>query len=80
MTELFFEYRFSLKITVLLFAVLGILQNLFPILEIPGIQYFLFQTFLYFILFDLFYEIAGLKFDVIYNGLNSFFRVFRRID
>jgi hypothetical protein len=80
MTELFFEYRFSLKITVLLFAVLGILQTLFPLLEIPGIQYFLFQTFLYFILFDLFYEIAGLKFDVIYNGLNSFFRVFRRID
>ena len=80
MTELFFEYRFSLKITVLLFAVLGILQTLFPLLKIPGIQYFLFQTFLYFILFDLFYEIAGLKFDVIYNGLNSFFRVFRRID
>ena len=80
MTELFFEYRFSLKITVLLFAVLGLLQTLFPLLKIPGIQYFLFQTFLYFILFDLFYEIAGLKFDVIYNGLNSFFRVFRRID
>ena len=79
-TELFFEYRFSLKITVLLFAVLGLLQTLFPLLKIPGIQYFLFQTFLYFILFDLFYEIAGLKFDVIYNGLNSFFRVFRRID
>ena len=79
-TELFFEYRFSLKITVLLFAVLGLLQTLFPFLKIPGIQYFLFQTFLYFILFDLFYEIAGLKFDVIYNGLNSFFRVFRRID
>jgi hypothetical protein len=80
MTELFFEYRFSLKITVLLFAVLGLLQTQFPFLKIPGIQYFLFQTFLYFILFDLFYEIAGLKFDVIYNGLNSFFRVFRRID
>ena len=79
-TELFFEYRFSLKITVLLFAVLGFLQTLFPFLKIPGIQYFLFQTFLFFILFDLFYEIAGLKFDVIYNRLNSFFRVFRRID
>jgi hypothetical protein len=79
-TELFFEYRFSLKITVLLFAVLGLLQTLFPLLKIPGIQYFLFQTFLYFILFDLFYEIASLKFNIIYNGLNSFFRVFRRID
>ena len=53
---------------------------MFPALKIPGVQYFLFQTFLYFILFDLFYEIAGLKFDAIYNGLNSFFRIFRRID
>ena len=79
-TELFFEYRFSLKITVFLFAVLGLLQTLFPLLKIPGVQYFLFQTFLYFILFDIFYEIAGLKFDAIYNGLNSFFRIFRRID
>lgn len=78
--ELFFEYRFSLKITVFLFAVLGLLQTLFPLLKIPGVQYFLFQTFLYFILFDIFYEIAGLKFDTIYNGLNSFFRIFRRID
>lgn len=78
--ELFFEYRFSLKITVFLFAVLGLLQTMFPLLKIPGVQYFLFQTFLYFILFDIFYEIAGLKFDTIYNGLNSFFRIFRRID
>jgi hypothetical protein len=75
--DLFFEYRFTLKITVLLFAILGLLQISFPGLKIPGVQYFLFQTFLYFILFDLFYELAGLKFDTIYNGLNSLFRVFR---
>ena len=76
----FFEYRFSLKITVMIFAVLGLLQNMFLALRIPGVQYFLFQTFIYFILFDLFYELAGLKFDTIYNGLNSFFRVIRRVD
>jgi hypothetical protein len=76
----FFEYRFSLKITVMIFAVLGLLQNVFPALKIPGVQYFLFQTFIYFILFDLFYELAGLKFDTIYNGLNSFFRVIRRVN
>ncbi len=74
----FFEYRFSLKITVMIFAVLGLLQNMFPALKIPGVQYFLFQTFIYFILFDLFYELAGLKFDTIYNGLNSFFRVIQK--
>ncbi|MBZ2165779.1 hypothetical protein [Methanobacterium spitsbergense] len=76
----FFKYRFSLKITVMIFAVLGFLQNMFPALRIPGVQYFLFQTFIYFILFDLFYELVGLKFDIIYNGLNSFFRVIRRVD
>ncbi len=79
-TEQFFEYRFTLKVTVLIFAVLGLLQTTFTGLKIPGVQYFLFQTFLYFILFDLFYELAGLKFDAIYNVLNSFFRVFRRIN
>lgn len=79
-TELFFEYRFTLKITVFIFAILGLLQISFSGLKIPGVQYFLFQSFLYFILFDLFYELAGLKFDAIYNGLNSFFRGFRRID
>ncbi len=75
MIKKFFEYRFSLKITVMIFAVLGLLQNMFPALKIPGVQYFLFQPFIYFILFDLFYELAGSKFDAIYNGLNSFFRV-----
>jgi ABC-type amino acid transport system permease subunit len=78
--EMFFEYRFTLKVTILIFAVLGILQNTFPGLKVPGVQYFLLQTFVYFILFDLFYEIVGLKFIAIYNGLNSFFRVFRRIN
>jgi hypothetical protein len=76
----FFEYRFTLKITVMIFALLGLLQNMFPVLIIQGVQYFLFQTFIYFLLFDLFYELAGLKFDTIYNGLNSFFRVIRRVN
>lgn len=78
--EIFFEYRFTLKVTILIFAVLGILQNTYPGLKVPGVQYFLLPTFIYFILFDLFYEIAGLKFNAIYNGLDSFFRVFRRIN
>jgi hypothetical protein len=76
----FFEYRFTLKITVMIFALLGLLQNMFPVLIIQGVQYFLIQTFIYFLLFDLFYELAGLKFDTIYNGLNSFFRVIRRVN
>ncbi len=76
----FFDYRFTLKITVLIFAVLGLLQTTFTGLKIPGIQYFQFQTFIYFLLFDISYELVGLKFDTIYNGLNSFFRTIRRIN
>ncbi len=78
--KLFFEYRFTLKITVFMFALLGLLQSSYPALQIPGVQYFLLPTFIYFLLFDLFYELAGLKFDTIYNGLNSFFRNIRRIN
>ena len=78
--RLFFEYRFTLKITILTFALLGLLQSTHPGLNIPGVQYFLLPTFIYFILFDLFYEVAGLKFNTIYDGLNSIFRVFRKID
>ena len=78
--KMFFEYRFTLKVVVLLFAILGILESTYPGLKIPGVQYFLLQTFVFFILFDLFYEIAGLKFNTIYDGLNSIFRVFRRIN
>jgi hypothetical protein len=80
MAKMFFEYRFTLKVAVLLFAILGIFQSTYPGLKIPGVQYFLLQTFVFFILFDLFYEIAGLKFNTIYDGLNSIFRVFRRIN
>jgi len=78
--EFFFEYRFCLKITVFIFAILGLIQPFIGGLNLPGIQYFQIQTFIYFLLFDLFYEFAGLKFDVIYNGFNNFFRVFRRVN
>ena len=78
--ELFFDYRFTLKIAVLVFAVLGLLVPYFPVLVQPNIQYFQFQTFIYFLFFDICYEIAGLKFDTIYNGFNNIFRIFRRVN
>ena len=78
--KLFFEYRFTLKLAVLSFALLGLLQSTYPGLNVPGVQYFLLPTFVYFILFDFFYELAGLKFNTIYDGFNSIFRVFRKID
>jgi len=78
--EFFFDHRFTLKIAVLLFAVLGIFQTVFPALKIPGVQYFQFQTFIYFLFFEICYEIAGLKFDTIYDGLYRIFRVFSQIN
>jgi len=77
---LFFDYRFTLKIVVLVFALLGLLVPYFPFLVQPNIQYFQFQTFIYFLFFDICYEIAGLKFDAVYNGFNNIFRIFRRIN
>lgn len=76
----FFEYRFTLKIAVLIFSILGLLQIFLPLPQINGLQYFQPQTILYFLLFDVFYEVAGSKFDAIYNALCSIFRVLRKVD
>ena len=72
--EKFFNYRCALKIVVLIFSILGGLQLTN---QIPGMNFFQPITFVYFILFDLAYELAGLKFDRIYDGLNRVYRVIR---
>jgi ABC-type proline/glycine betaine transport system permease subunit len=76
----FFEYRFTLKIAVLIFSILGLLQIFVNLPQINGLQYFQPQTIIYFLLFDVLYEVAGSKFDAIYNGLHSIFRVLRKVD
>lgn len=72
--ETFFKYRCTLKISVLILAILGGLQ-LAP--QLPGLNFFQPITFIYFMLFDLAYELAGLKFDRIYNGLQGIYRIIR---
>jgi len=72
--ETFFKYRFCLKIMVLILSILGGLTIIFP-LQIPGINFFQPVTFIYFMLFDLAYELAGLKFDRIYEGLHHIYRI-----
>ena len=72
--EKFFKYRCALKITVLILSILGGLQLTH---QIPGLNFFQPITFIYFMLFDLAYELAGLKFDSIYNGLQGIYRVIR---
>jgi hypothetical protein len=75
----FFQYRFALKIVILIFAVLGLLTYYFPELQVGGIQYFSPLTFIYFLVFELSYELVGLKFDTIYDGLESFLGLLRGI-
>lgn len=70
--EFFFEHRFTLKIAVLAFAVLGLFEA-----PVAGVQYFQIQTFVYFLMFEVFYEVAASKFDAIYDGLYSVFGAFR---
>lgn len=73
----FFQYRFSLKIVVLILALLSYTSIVIPV---EGLQFFTIQTFLFFILFELSYELAGLKFDTIYDGLHSLRHIRGRIN
>jgi hypothetical protein len=72
--ETFFNYRCALKIVVFILSILGGLQLTY---QIPGLNFFQPITFIYFMLFDLAYELAGLKFDRIYDGLHGIYRVIR---
>lgn len=76
----FFQYRFALKIVIFVFAILGLLVTIYPYLQTPGIQFFSPLTLIYFLLFEISYELVGLKFNAIYNGFDSFVRIFRSVD
>ncbi|MDD6285138.1 hypothetical protein [Candidatus Methanosphaera massiliense] len=63
----FFKYRYALKVAVLILSMLGLINMMIP--NSPLIEGYFFEplTFIYFYLFDLSYEFAGLYFDRIYN-------------
>lgn len=69
--EFFFTYRFALKIAVLVLSLLGTVQIAYPDLQVNGLNFFEPVTFIFFILFDLAYELAGLKFNRIYEELRN---------
>ena len=69
--EIFFEYRFALKTAILILAVLGVIQSFYPGFTIYGIYFLGIPTFFYFLLFEISYELAGLKFDAIYDRVYS---------
>lgn len=72
--NLFFKYRLALKFAVLFLAMGGLIQYLYP--EFVKVTFFQPETFVYFLLFDLAYEVAGLYFNTIYEGLNGKLRIF----
>ncbi|MDR0900894.1 MAG: hypothetical protein LBM26_04465 [Methanobrevibacter sp.] len=58
----FFDYRFTMKIAILILAILGIYQS-FTGFSIINIDFLSISTFVYFLLFEIFYEIARRLFD-----------------
>ena len=65
--ETFFEYRFTLKTTIFILAVFGILNGIYPDFQSYGVHFMGINTLIYFLMFELAYEFAGLKFDAIYD-------------
>jgi hypothetical protein len=75
----FFRYRFALKIAIFVFTVMGMLAPLYPYIHIVGVQYFAPLTFIGFLMFEISYELVGLKFNALYNGMESFLGIIRGI-
>ncbi len=62
----FFKYRYTMKVAVLVLSLLGLINILLNYSFING-YFFEPLTFIYFYLFDLSYEFAGLTFNRIYD-------------
>ncbi len=60
--KFFFDYRFTMKIVILLLAILGYYQSITGF-SIPYVGFLSFSTFIFFILFELSYELANLVFS-----------------
>ncbi|MGB9938136.1 MAG: hypothetical protein ACPK7O_10485 [Methanobacterium sp.] len=65
--EIFFEYRFALKTAIFILALFGVISSFYPGFQIYGVYFMAIQTLIFFLTFELAYEIAGLKFDAIYD-------------
>lgn len=71
--ETFFEYRFTLKTTIFVLAVFGLLSSFYPAFQVYGVHFMEIQTLIYFLMFEFAYEFAGLKFDAIYDRVYNIF-------
>jgi hypothetical protein len=64
--KVFFDYRFTMKIAILILAILGTINNLYRF-SIPYTDFLSIETFIFFILFEISYELARIIFK---NYLN----------
>lgn len=62
----FFDYRFSMKIAIFILAILGTYQSLTGF-QIANIDFLNISTFIYFLLFEISYELAGFIFKKYLN-------------
>jgi hypothetical protein len=60
--KFFFDYRFAMKIAILVLAILGFYQS-FTGFTIPLVDFLNFESFIFFILFEISYELANYIFD-----------------
>ena len=60
--KFFFDYRFTMKLAILFLAILGYYQSIAGF-SLPFIDFLSFSTFIFFILFELSYELANIVFN-----------------
>jgi hypothetical protein len=60
--KFFFDYRFTMKITILVLGLLGLYQS-FTGFTLHFVNFLSFSSFVFFILFELFYELANFIFN-----------------
>lgn len=60
--KFFFDYRFTMKLTILFLAILGYYQYITGF-SLPYVDFLSFSTFIFFILFELSYELANIVFN-----------------
>jgi hypothetical protein len=75
--EIFFKYRFALKTVILVLALFGVINSFYQDFQVYGIQFMTIQTLVLFLIFELAYEFAGLKFDSIYERIYSVIGTYR---
>jgi hypothetical protein len=64
--KVFFDYRFSMKIAIFILCILGFYQSLTGF-QIANIDFLNISTFIYFLLFEISYELAGFIFKKYLN-------------